>query len=384
MDTLDWLTKLVACDTTSRHSNLSLIEMVADYLSTYGMNIRYTYNEGKTKANLFATVGGQKKQEGGLILSGHTDVVPVDGQNWESNPFQVRIQEGRAYGRGTADMKGFIACVLKLVPYIIQLKLNYPVHIALSFDEEIGCLGAPLLIKDFLSEGCKPAACIVGEPSNMRPVLAHKGIEGYHCQVMGKAAHSSLTAEGCNAIAYASHMIVFLQRLAEDLKTTGQQDPHFDVPYSTLSVNLIDGGTAGNIIPAHCEFFFDLRHLPNEPPRKIINKIENFIDQELLPLMLREFEQGQIQLQKSAGVPSFSAAKEAAFPNMVLNLMKEQEVLKVAYATEAGQFQSANIQTVVCGPGNIQQAHKPNEFIALQQLELCVDFLKKLLHEYEG
>lgn len=380
---LEWLTQLIAFDTTSRNSNLDLIQMVYDFLSKQGFVIRLTQNEVEKKANLFATLPGENnKMTGGLILSGHTDVVPVDGQTWSTPPFTATQIENRIYGRGTCDMKGFLAVMLALVPYFKTLKLAKPLHFAFSYDEEVGCIGARSLIADFQEIGIQPEACIIGEPTSMRPVIAHKGGNRFRCQVHGRAKHSSLTPEGCNAIEHAAQLICWIRELAERYRCEGPFDKFFDVPYTTLSTNMIQGGIAFNTIPALCEFTFEFRNLPSILPQQILQKIQAYAEQELLPKMRKEYEEAKIIIEGSLGAPGFEAEPNADLTRLVYLLTQEQETRKVAYATEAGLFQQAGIPTLICGPGSIEQAHGPDEFVTVEQLEQCSEFLKKIVSAF--
>ena len=374
-----WLQKLISFDTTSRNSNLSLINFVKDYLQNEGFDIRLTKDAAQQKANLFATYPADK-QEGGLILSGHTDVVPIDGQKWESDPFQLREKDGLLYGRGTTDMKGFLAASLAIIPEVKKLKLKRPLHLAFSYDEEVGCKGAPFIIEDLIAAGIKPSACIVGEPTNLAPVIAHKGINGFEITFHGLAAHSSLTPQGCNAIDYAACAIVRIRGLAEKLKSQ-TQDAMFDVAYTSISTNMIRGGIAENIIPAECAFHFEFRNLPNVDPSSIIKAVQKIIDEEVLPQMQKEFRDAKIVVTSTGSVPAFESRDNPEFVNLMQKLCA-QPIRKVAYATEAGLFQRAGITTVVCGPGSIQQAHKPNEYIEKSQLEKCERLLISVVREY--
>ena len=380
MNTQEWLAKLVAFDTTSRNSNLELIAVIQSWLAEHGISVTLTQDASGKKANLFATLPAQDGAvNDGIILSGHTDVVPVDGQQWESDPFHLSLRKDRLYGRGTCDMKGFIAVVLALLPEFQQFKYRQPVHFAFSYDEEVGCLGAPLLIEDFQRKGFKPTACIVGEPTDMNPVVGHKGSNGFRCRVEGKAAHSSLTPHGCNAIEYAARLICYLRDLSEELKQNGPQDESYDVPFTSMTTNLIQGGNATNTIPASCEFFFEFRNLPETKPRELLGKIEKYIQNELLPKMRMEHVAGSIEINFVASAPSFAADEQTAIVKLVRALTQEQKKLKVSYATEAGLFQHAGIPTIVCGPGNIEQAHRANEYVSLEQLRRCEVFLRALV-----
>ena len=380
MNTINRLSRLIAFDTTSRHSNLALIHDCADYLESLGLKPWLSHNADQSKANLFATIAAADgNTEGGLILSGHTDVVPTDGQAWQSDPYRADIREGRLYGRGSADMKGFIAAVLAAAPAMVQAGLKRPLHIALSYDEEIGCLGAPVMIAELQKRGLTPEHCIVGEPTSMRMVVAHKGIHTFRCAVHGKAAHSSLTPQGVNAIEYAAKLIVFINELAGRLKARYDTDPDYDVPFSTLSVNTIAGGIAGNIVPQLCEFEFDYRNLPHMSPADITAPIEAHIREVLQPQMQAVDAACRIDMRHGENVPAMPEAEAALLHDLITQLVQDSSRLKVAYATEGGQFQQAGIPTVICGPGNIEQAHKADEFVELSQLARCDAFLHKLI-----
>jgi acetylornithine deacetylase len=380
MNTINRLSRLIAFDTTSRHSNLALIHDCADYLESLGLKPWLSHNADQSKANLFATIAAADgNTEGGLILSGHTDVVPTDGQAWQSDPYRADIREGRLYGRGSADMKGFIAAVLAAAPAMVQAELKRPLHIALSYDEEIGCLGAPVMIAELQKRGLTPEHCIVGEPTSMRMVVAHKGIHTFRCAVHGKAAHSSLTPQGVNAIEYAAKLLVFINELAGRLKARYDTDPDYDVPFSTLSVNTIAGGIAGNIVPQLCEFEFDYRNLPHMSPADITAPIEAHIREVLQPQMQAVDAACRIDMRHGENVPAMPEAEAALLHDLITQLVQDSSRLKVAYATEGGQFQQAGIATVICGPGNIEQAHKADEFVELAQLARCDAFLHKLI-----
>ena len=380
MNTINRLSRLIAFDTTSRHSNLALIHDCADYLESLGLKPWLSHNADQSKANLFATIAAADgSTEGGLILSGHTDVVPTDGQAWQSDPYRADIREGRLYGRGSADMKGFIAAVLAAAPAMVQAELKRPLHIALSYDEEIGCLGAPVMIAELQKRGLTPEHCIVGEPTSMRMVVAHKGIHTFRCAVHGKAAHSSLTPQGVNAIEYAAKLIVFINELAGRLKARYDTDPDYDVPFSTLSVNTIAGGIAANIVPQLCEFEFDYRNLPHMSPADITAPIEAHIREVLQPQMQAVDAACRIDMRHGENVPAMPEAEAALLHDLITQLVQDSSRLKVAYATEGGQFQQAGIATVICGPGNIEQAHKADEFVELAQLARCDAFLHKLI-----
>lgn len=383
MTVKEWLAKLIAFDTTSRNSNMELINYVKDYLAGQGFECHLVKDPEQDKANLFATLpAASGKKDGGLILSGHTDVVPVDGQDWASEPFELYEKGGKYFGRGTSDMKGFIAVVLALVPKFKEMKLSYPLHFAFSYDEEIGCRGAPFMIADLPNTGYTPRACVVGEPTEMQPIVAHKGKQSFRCEVHGQAAHSSLTPQGCNAIEYAARLICYIRQIAEEYRLNGPYDNAYDVPYTTLTTNLIKGGAATNIIPEHCEFTFEFRNISEDTPESIEEKIRVFVEADLLHRMRQESPEAKIVLNKFAGAPGLAVNEETDIVKLVRKITEDEAVRKAAYATEAGLFQRADIPSILCGPGSIEQAHRPNEFIAIDQLDKCEAFLLRLVKEF--
>ena len=384
-DSIDWLRRLIGFDTVSRHSNLALIEDVQGYCEQLGLTVDLTFNDAKDKANLFVTVpAGANADEvnHGLVLSGHTDVVPVEGQDWATAPFTATIRGDRLYGRGACDMKGFIACALTLLPQAVKLsnagQLRRPLHLALSFDEEVGCLGAPLLLADLKARGITPDYCIVGEPTNMTMVVAHKGIAVYRCRVHGQSAHSSLTAQGVNAISYASRLIGYVDELADEISGRDDNDEWFDVPYSTLSVGTIQGGTATNIVPNLCEFTFDYRNLPHMTQDDILVPIKAKVAELSAQMQARAADTG-IELLQMEAVPAMTDNDSAELQALIAALTDDGTRHKVAYATEGGQFTNSGIPTIICGPGSIEQAHKADEFVALSGMARCDAFLQKLL-----
>ena len=379
MTSQDWLARLVAIDTTSRNSNLGLIETVRDDLRARGLDPWLSSNAEGTKANLFCTLPAQDGgTQGGIALSGHTDTVPVDGQNWSSDPFALTERDGRLYARGSCDMKGFIACAVALVPEFLATPRAKPLHLALSYDEEIACIGAPVMLADLQQRGVKVDGAIVGEPTSMQPVVAHKGLNAYRCRVHGKAAHSSLTPQGCNAIEHAAQLICAIREMAEQWRANGPFDQFYDVPYTTITTNLIGGGIAMNTIPQLCEFTYEFRNLPMLSPADIQGRIDAYIQTELLPRMQREFPGATVEIENLAAAPGLDASEQAAITQLVRALTADKSVRKVAYGTEAGLFQGAGIPTVVCGPGSIEQAHKVDEFVAIDQLAQCEKFLREV------
>ena len=381
MNQRQWLERLVAFDTTSRNSNLDLIESVREGLSAHGVKAELFTSPDKRKANLFATLPAKDGAiDGGIILSGHTDVVPVDGQNWASDPFALTERDGKLFARGSADMKGFIATSMALVPEFLAMPRNKPIHFAFSYDEEVGCMGAPVMLDALKRRGLKADGCIVGEPTGMRPVVAHKGINLYRCSVHGKAAHSSLTPQGCNAIEYAARLICRIRDIADQVRASGPYDECFDVPFTTLSTNLVLGGNAVNTIPELCEFQYEIRNLPGMSPQTLRDQVQSYVQDDLLPRMKKEFDGARIALESVASAPGMETAEQEAVTELVRALTGDQDVRKVAYGTEGGLFQNIGIPTVICGPGHIEHAHKPDEFVAIDQLQACEGFLRKLGH----
>ena len=346
------------------------------------MKSEILWNEDRRKGNLWATIGPADRP--GVILSGHTDVVPVDGQAWSSDPFTLRRAEDRVYGRGTADMKGFIAVALALVPSMVRRRLKAPIHLAFSYDEELGCLGVRSLVSKIADMKVKPALCIIGEPTRMQVVIGHKGGRSYRVRVTGSPAHSSLAPRAVNAIDYAAELILFLRGIASSWMDKGPFDQIFDVPHSTLSTGLIQGGTAINIVPGACEFVFEFRHLASLDVEALMRRIEGFARDELEPRMRRINPQAGIDFTPIYEYPGLDMEPEHPAVTLVKQLVERNDHAKVAFGTEAGLFKGgAGIPAVVCGPGSIGQAHQPDEFVELAQLEACDRFLNRLLDRIE-
>jgi acetylornithine deacetylase len=373
---LPWIERLVAIDTVSRNSNLGLIETVRDYLEGEGFQSRLTHDAAGGKANLFASLPAvDGSVTGGIVLSGHTDVVPVDGQDWSSDPFKAEIRGDKLYGRGSADMKGFIGAALTAVPQMKAQALRAPIHFALSYDEELGCAGAPAMIDDLKARGFAPEGCIVGEPTGMQVVSAHKGAGCWRCRVVGRAAHSSLPQIGVNAIAYAAEMIRWIEAEAERFRTEGPFDDAYDTPYCTAQVGTISGGAATNIVPALCEFAVDHRTLPQVDPESLRIGLQAFAESELLPKMRVVAPEAAITFEKVAGFPGLMPDHDSEVARLARRLTGDNAVRKVAFGAEAGLFQQIGVPSVLCGPGHIAQAHKPDEFVELSQLVACETFL---------
>ena len=367
------LTKLVGFDTTSKDSNLAFIDFVADYLSGHGITSTRVFNERSNKANLLATIGSTEQPDG-IVLSGHSDVVPTEGQDWSQDPYQLTQRDQRLYGRGSTDMKGFIACVLAFVPEWINTPLKRPIHVALSYDEEVGCLGAPALIKELAKQCAPPAAVIVGEPTQMGIVNSHKSIQVFSTEVTGKAAHSSLPKAGLNAIMVAAGLTNFLQQVAEELQQSALPEARDSNTYTTINVGSIVGGTAINIVAERCVFQWEYRSVPEEDPREIANRFTKHIEREVLPKLQNIVPEARITTRQLAAVPGLKADPKSAALKLALELCGGSPQ-SIAYTTEAGLFSDAGMSPVVCGPGNIAQAHQPNEFIEISEIDRCLGFL---------
>jgi acetylornithine deacetylase len=370
MNSIDMLARLVAFPTVSRDSNLALIDWVEQYLETSGARCRRTYNEAGDKANLFAAIGPDAP--GGVVLSGHTDVVPTDGQDWHTDPFELTEKGGLLYGRGSSDMKGFSAVFLSRLANLDPDALHKPLYLALSYDEEVGCLGIDRMVDDALTAFEKPDFAIIGEPTTMQVVRAHKSINVFRTVVTGQAAHSSQPHRGAGAILAAARIIEHLDRIHRARRAQAG-DSGCEPPWTTVQVGKIQGGTAVNILPSHCEFLWEYRGLPDEDPEQIITAMEDFIEKEVIP-DLREFAPGaSVETLPIARVPPLMPDPEAKAERWVRGLsgVREGGSGEVSFATEAGSFQRAGISSVVCGPGSIDQAHQPNEFIDPAELERC-------------
>ena len=369
---------LVGFPTVSCDSNLELIHFVRDYLAGHGVESRLVPNEDSTKANLYATVGPDA--EGGVVLSGHTDVVPVDGQPWDTGPFEVVERNGRLYGRGTADMKSFSAVALALVPDMLARGLKRPIHLALSYDEEVGCLGAPAMIARIAAEVPRPAAVIVGEPTSMKVMTAHKGITVFETVVTGHEAHSSQTHRGVSAVMVAARLVSKLDEMARAEAGNTSALP-FEPPFTTIHVGMIDGGTAANIISRRCRFVWDVRHIPEGDPMIHVHRFNAWCESEVLPGMRSIAPEAGVETRMLNRAPAFGPEENGEAERIARAITGDNAVHAAAYAAEAGQFQEAGFSTVICGPGSIDQAHQPNEYIELDQIEQCERFLRRLMDD---
>lgn len=378
---LAMLERLVAFDTTSRNSNLDLIRFVQDYLSGFGIASELVENEERTKANLWATIG--PPEDGGIVLSGHTDVVPVDGQPWSSDPWTVTKREGRLYGRGTADMKAFSAVALAMIPEFVKAPLRRPVHLALSYDEEIGCLGVHSLVAHIMQKGVRPSLAVIGEPTMMRVVDAHKGIRSYFVEVTGHEAHSSNVHKGVSAVMVAAELIGELARIAQMMRAKGDPSGRFDPPYTTVVANVIEGGTAQNILARRAKFSWECRHLPEQDPEEALRLFRVFAEKKREEIKLVS-PSCDIEIIVRGSVPPLMPEPGSQAEVTVKSLASRNVCEAVSYGTEAGIFQAGGIAAIVCGPGDIAQAHQPDEFLDEDQLPACEAFMRRLIGRLSG
>ena len=370
------LARLVGFATVSRDSNLELIGFIRDYLAGLGVDSELFLNDEGTKANLFATIG--PRDRGGVVLSGHTDVVPVDGQAWTVEPFALSERDGRLYGRGTADMKGYIASVLAAVPAFLAEPLTMPVHLAFSYDEEVGCLGVRSMLEALQQRPHKPRLCVIGEPTELKPVLGHKGKLAMRCEVHGAACHSAYAPYGVNAIEYAARLIGKLGEIGDALALPSHHDERFDPPYSTVQTGVIKGGRALNIVPEECEFDFEVRALPGFEAHSVADQLQTYAERELLPRMRAVNAASDIRLRPLSAYPGLATAQDSEAARLVALLSGSDAFGTVAFGTEGGLFDQAGIPTVVCGPGSMDQGHKPDEFVSVEQLQGCDAMLLRL------
>ncbi len=374
----DLLARLVAIDSVSDRSNLPVVDFVESYLATLGVSVTRAPNATGEKAALLATIG--PRVDGGVVLSGHTDVVPVEGQAWTGDPFSLRAADGRLYGRGACDMKGFDACVLAMAPVFKAAPLKRPVHIVLSYDEETTCLGSRDVIARFGKDEPTPGAAIVGEPTMMAVADAHKSVATLHTTVTGHEAHSAMPMLGANAVAIAADIVSEIGRLAREYEE-GPLDPRFTPPYSTLHVGMIQGGSARNILARQCAFHWEFRGLPGVTTASALAKVQCFIDAVALPRLTRFVSHPAIVTDLEVDVPPLAADPGSAAETLALKLTRSNRTIAVSFATEAGHFQAAGVPTIVCGPGSIDQAHKPDEYVEEAQLAACLAFLDGLVQE---
>ncbi|WP_054784729.1 acetylornithine deacetylase [Pseudovibrio denitrificans] len=377
MTSQEVLAKLVSFDTVSAKTNLPLIKWIEEYLTDLGVSSFTLPDETGEKASLFATIGGDGPD--GYVLSGHTDVVPVAGQDWTTDPFTLREQDGLLYGRGSCDMKGFVACSLAKVPDMLKAPLKKPFHLMFSYDEEVGCIGVQPILHKLAGDDFKAEACFVGEPTEMQVVVAHKSKSSYRAVFTGLSCHSSLAPHGVNAVHYGARLVTKLEEMARKL-AAGPSDALYDLPFSTAHTGVIKGGTALNIVPEHCEVIFEFRMLPSESTKACMDEVERYAFEELLPEMRKVYPEANIEFIPFSEIPGLDTDVEADVTVLAKKLAGRNDHAKVAYGTEAGLIQNIlDIPTVVCGPGNIEQAHKPDEFIKKSELDKCDAFLDRLI-----
>ncbi|WP_367192612.1 acetylornithine deacetylase [Amorphus sp. 3PC139-8] len=373
----EMLDRLVAFATVSSNSNLALIEFVRNYLDGFGVASSLIYDTSGTKANLYATIG--PTVEGGVVLSGHTDVVPVEGQNWTSDPWTVTERDGRLYGRGTCDMKGFVATALAQVPDMVRAKLKRPIHFAFSYDEEIGCVGAPSMIADMAAHLPRPAAVIVGEPTSMAVVTGQKTTFSFTTVVRGRPVHSSQIHLGVSAVTNAARLVAFLDDMLRENMAHPAPDSLFDPPFTTIHTGMINGGTAHNIVAQECRFVTDIRALPDDDPLSYYDRYRRYVAEEIEPKMKAIAPEAGVEVAIRAHVPGLVPEPINEAETLCRRLTGDNGLHAVSYGTEAGQFREPGWDVVVCGPGSIDQAHQPDEFIAVEQLEAGTDFMRRLI-----
>ena len=373
---IEMIRKLIAFDTTSRNSNLELIGFVQDYLDGHGIKTALIPDETGKKANLYGTIGPEDRP--GIALSGHTDVVPIDGQDWSTDPWTLTERENRIYGRGACDMKGFLGCVLTAVPQLAKTRLQTPVHLLFSFDEEVGCLGVRRALSVIKDLPVRPKGCIIGEPTSMQVAIAHKGKKSMRAHVHGKECHSSLAPQGVNAVEYAAEAIAYLKRMGRRFAAEGPFDPDYDVPHTTVHTGTIQGGTALNIVPKDCTFAFEFRHLPVQDPEALYAEFKRYVETELAPEMKRIAPETGFGFEQISQFPGLDTAEDAEITTLAKNLALANATTKIAFGTEGGLIQEIDIPTVICGPGSIEQAHKPDEYCDIAQIAQCDAFLERL------
>lgn len=376
-EALAMVRQLIEMPTVSRDSNLALIYWIQEHLRSLGVESTLVYDDSGKKANLYATLGPQDKP--GIVLSGHTDVVPIDGQEWNTDPFTLTEKDGRLYGRGTSDMKSFVAVALSYAPKFLAQKLETPIHYAFTYDEEVGCLGAKKLIQVLKDMPVKPKACIVGEPTEMQVIAQHKGKKSWRVDVRGFECHSSLTHLGANAVEAAAELIAFIKGLARKKREHGPFDGEFAPPYTSLHTGTVNGGTALNIVPKDCSFLWEIRYLPQDDVDALFAEVVAYARNKLEPELKAIDPSCGFTFTQISEFPGLATDDRAGVVELAKALTGANRVQKVAFGTEAGLFSELGIPTIVCGPGSIEQAHKPDEFIALEQIALCEAFMARLL-----
>ena len=379
MNSYQILEKLISYNTISSNSNLELMSFCENLLKDVGAKISIIKNHQKNKCNLFATIGSSNKP--GIILSGHTDVVPIEGQSWATNPFKLTEKNNKLYGRGTADMKSFVACALHAAIKGSEMNLQTPLHLAFSYDEEIGCVGVRSMIDMLKTLPLKPLFCIVGEPTSMQIASGHKGKVNVSVSLKGKEVHSALSPNGLNAIYLATTLINEIQAIQSKIKSNSNYDEDFEVPYTTLQVGKIEGGVAVNIVPSSSSFLFEIRNLSEDNPNVILNEIEK-IAKDLVKKNIDKFPDTSIKIKISNQYPSLNTSKNSNVINFLKSLTGINSIRKVSFGTEGGLFSNElNLETAICGPGSMEQGHKPDEYIEKEQIGLCDNMLNNLLEK---
>ncbi|KAK7201532.1 glutamamyl carboxypeptidase [Novymonas esmeraldas] len=381
-----WLAKLVSFNTVSTNSNLELLNYVKGYLKTFGIESTYIYNPTKTHANLFATLPASNgATQGGIVMSGHTDVVPVDGQKWDSDPFTLTERDGKLYGRGTADMKCFLAVCLTLTPTFMKMKRTKPVHFAFSFDEELGCMGIPYMTKWLKAQGFKADCCLVGDGA-FEVGTGSKGLSSWRVIVHGKAIHSSMALmnTSCNAIEYAAQIIAKIRQIAVEVKKSTKHDPNYPCPFSCMSVGTIKGGNAVNTVPAECEFIFSIRVTENMLAKRVEAEVQQYISETILPAMREEYPEALVEMVPQWDVPAYNANEKHPFTKMVREMVNDFKIRKSPGGTESGFFEeNLGIPTVIVGPGG-ENLHLANEYTELRLLETSAKFTEELVRRVAG
>ena len=378
MNSEEILAHLVAFDTTSTRSNLQLIDFMRNLLDDHAIESQLVHSDDHSCANLYATIGPDDR--GGVMLSGHTDVVPTAGQDWHSDPYQLRTEDKLLFGRGSCDMKGFIACVLAGLPQIAAEQLQTPIHLAFSYDEEIGCVGAKKLVGSMAGFEVRPRFGLIGEPTNMSLVLGHKGKISFRVTVRGFSCHSAYISNGVNAVEYAAELIAFIRNMNTRVRQN-LTDPSYTVPHTTFHVGNISGGTALNIVPRQCVFEFEIRNLPQQDPDSLVDEIKHYASDVLLADMQSRYPQSEIRFVETSCYPGLHTDPAAAVIAYTRAINPVDEVGdNVSFGTEAGLFDSIGINSLVCGPGSIEQAHKPDEFVSREQMQYCDQMIENLVH----
>ncbi|MEP4703975.1 MAG: acetylornithine deacetylase [Hyphomicrobiales bacterium] len=370
------IAKLISFDTVSRNSNMVLLDFVRDYLRQLGVESKLVPNEDGSKANLYATIG--PNVPGGVVLSGHTDVVPVDGQDWSTDPFSLVEREGKFFGRGVADMKTYCALAMAVLPDFLKSNPSRPIHLAFSYDEEVGCIGAPSMIEKMVGDVPKPMAVIVGEPTDMQVVTGHKSILGVRTHVTGHSVHSCQVDRGVSAVMTAARLVTYLEDMMLENKRLSDPTSPFDPPYSTIHCGVIEGGTAHNIVAKDCRIVTDIRTVAGESPMEFYDRFETHIRDEIEPKIKAIAPDAGIVLAPGKMVPGLKPEVNGAAEQLARQITGDNGVHAVSYATEAGQFQTAGYSTVICGPGSIDQAHQPDEFITLEQVAEGWAFMQRV------